>query len=186
MDLDAETRMTMPIALPFSWSDLPRQACQPGGYRAISKGSEWTTTLSDGRGIRLSSLRQYLTYGGVLAGLPLDDMARAMPIERAVSLSMETFSLQASDICILPPRMMSSRVTRMPRGAREIRVVDFLPPVCSIAEFTSSIPVSDTDAMGSDAVVVWFQSSFGPPEDGHVTDQLRMVEWMRFGKDWGW
>jgi hypothetical protein len=64
--------------------------------------------------------------------------------------------------------------------------VDFLPPVSCFAHFLSTKAVQDRDAAGSSAVVVWFQRSFGPPEAGHVTEQLQAIDWARFGVDWNW
>lgn len=171
--------------LPFSWASLPREEQSAGGYPALFKLARFSVLLSQGRAVWLSSVYQYLTYGGVLAGLPLDDESRARPVHRAVERAVELFSATRERVAILPPIMLTSSVRR--RGPdRELAdvAVDFLPPVCSIGRFQCSTPAHDEDALGSTAVVVWFQKAFGPPEDGWVTDRLREVDWNSIADDW--
>lgn len=174
------------IKMPFAWASLPREQREPGGYRAVSKGSDWNATLLDGRLIRLSSLRQYHTYAGTLCGLPLDDDVRGWPIERAVSAAAQDFGIEEGEVCILPPYLLRSHAKRGPVERREEIDVDFLPPVCSIGRFDSTRPIHDEDAMGSGVVAVWFQVGFGPPEAGYVTEQVRRIDWPAFARDWSW
>lgn len=172
------------IRLPFEWARLPREQRGPGGYRAISEGACWEATLPGGRLVSLSSLRQYHTYGGTLCGLPLDDSVRGWPIEEAVSAAAEHFGIDEAKVCILPPRLLRSRVQLGPAERREELDVDFLPPVCSIGRFTSGTPVHDAGDMGSEVVAVWFQAGFGPPGAGYVADQVRQIDWPAFARDW--
>lgn len=176
----------IPIKLPFAWASLPREQREPGGYRTVSKGSDWNATLLDGRSISLSSLRQYHTYAGTLCGLPFDDDVRGWPIEGAVAAAAKDFGIDESKVCILPPRLLRSRVKRGPVERREELDVDFLPPICSIGSFHSGAPLHDAGAMGSEVVAVWFQLGFGPPETGYVTEQVRQIDWAAFARDWSW
>ena len=171
------------MPLPFSWRDLPRRPCEPGGYAAISADARWTTVLADGRKVRLTSLHQYRTYDGVLCGFPDTDEVRAWPIEGAVRMAERLHECEPSRIAILPPELMLSTVTRSRKGKREEATVEFLPAVCSIGTFESKTPVAYPDADGSELVVVWFQGAFGPPEAGHVTDCIRGVAWDEFARD---
>lgn len=91
------------LPLPFSWRDLPRRTCAPGGYSAISANARWTTVLSDGREVFLTALHQYRTYDGVLCGLPETDEVRAWPIEGAVRTAEQLFHCEPSRIVVLPP-----------------------------------------------------------------------------------
>lgn len=172
--------------LSFAWESLPRLDCKPGGYRSISETAVWTTGLRDGQSIHLSSLSQHLTYGGVLAGLPLDDATRSWPLRNAIEGAAAQFGIEPYRVCVLPPVLLRSVVRRQENGELKDLVIDFLPPISCTARFYSSRPVNDHDADGSSAVVVWFQRSFGPPEAGHVTEQLQAIDWARFGVDWNW
>jgi len=173
-----------PLPLPFSWRELPRRECEPGGYRAISRPARWMATTLDGRDIVLTRLHQYLTYAGVLAGLPTTDDVRAWPIEGALRLANQLFDSDPSRIAVLPPEIMVSTVVTMRHGKREAIAVDFLPAVCSIGTFESKKPIHDTTADGSEAVIVWFQGSFGAPEAGHVTEAIRRLQWDDFAYDY--
>lgn len=167
------------LPLPFSWRDLSRRPCEPGGYAAISAGAQWTTTLAGWRDVRLTALHQYLTYAGVLAGLPTTDEVRAWPLEGAVRLAEKLFHCEPTKIVILPPELMLSKVVTSRGGKREEVTVEFLPAVCSIGTFESKTRVADSDADGSEAVAVWFQQTFGPPEPGHVTSCIQRIAWGR-------
>jgi hypothetical protein len=174
------------LPLPFSWRELPRRPCDPGGYASISVGARWTTTLAGGREVRLTALHQYRTYDGVLCGLPDTDEVRAWPIEGAVRMADQLFQCEPSRVAILPPELMLSRVVRVRGGKREEALVEFLPAVCSIGTFESKSPAMDPDADGSEVVAVWFQGAFGPPEAGHVTNCIRGIDWDEFAGDLHW
>jgi len=171
------------VPLPFSWRELPRRQCEAGGYVSISADARWTTVLADGREVFLTALHQYKTYNGVLCGLPDTDEVRAWPIEGAVRAADQIFQCEPSRVAILPPELMLSTVTRIRGGKREEVAVEFLPAVCSIATFESREPAFDPDADGSEVVVVWFQSAFGPPEAGHVTRSIQAIAWDEFAGD---
>ena len=151
-----------PIPLPFSWSELPRRQCEPGGYKSIAGAARWMQTLPDGRDIVLTCLHQYFTYAGVLAGLPTTDEVRAWPIEGALRLANQLFECEPSRIALLPPEIMVSIVVTTRKGQLEAITVDFLPAVCSIGTFESKRPAQASRADGSEVVIVWFQSSFIP------------------------
>lgn len=169
--------------LPFSWRDLPRKQCAPGGYESISADARWTTVLADGREVWLTALHQYGTYDGVLCGLPDSDEVRAWPIEGALRQADQLFQCEPSRVVILAPELMLSTVVTMREGKREEVAVEFLPGVCSIGTFESKEPAADPDADGSEVTAVWFQGSFGPPEAGHVTRCLQGMDWGEFASD---
>lgn len=175
------------LPLPFSWRDLPRRRCEPGGYAAISRDARWATSLADGREIQLTALYQYRTYDGVLCGYPDSDEVRAWPIDGALRRADDLFECMPSRIAILPPELLLSKVVTGRSGKPEEAMVEFLPAVCSIATFESKAPAADPDADGSEVVVVWFQGAFGPPEAGHVTDSIRKIAWEEYASDLhGW
>lgn len=171
------------LPLPFSWRDLPRRRCEPGGYASISKDARWTTVLGDGREVWLTALHQYWTYGGVSCGLPEKDEVRAWPIEGAIRTADQLFQCEPSRIVILSPELLVSTVFKDRDGKRDEVTVEFLPAVCSIGTFESKAPVFDPDADGSEVVAVWFQRAFGPPEAGHVTKCIQAMDWEEFAGD---
>jgi hypothetical protein len=174
-----------PIPLPFAWRDLPRRQCAPGGYSAISTGMSWTTTLPDGREIRLTGLHQYGTYAGVLAGVPSSDEVRAWPIEGALRMASDLHQCMPSQVALLPPELQVSGVKTRARGNRLVDIeVEFLPPVCSIGTFESAPRLGSADSDSSEVVMVWFQRAFGPPEQGYVTECIRSVDWEDLAADW--
>lgn len=172
-----------PLPLPFSWRDLRRRQCEPGGYSSISAGAQWVVTLLGGREARLTALHQYPTYDGVLLGVPSTDEVRSWPIEGAIRLADELFQCEPRRIVLLPPELRVSTVVTSSRGEPSSQAVEFLPPICSIGVFESSVPVDDSEAEGSEVVVVWFQGSFGPPEPGFVTECLQQMNWEQSARD---
>lgn len=87
---------------------------------------------------------------------------------------------------VLAPRLLRTAEAKQPDGQEPgSAAVDFLPPVRTLARFESS-PVVDKDADWSSLVVLWFQDTYGPPEAGHVTEQLRSLDWDRLARDMSW
>ena len=170
-----------PLPLPFEWADLPRTTCPAGGYPAISSTSAWTAVLDGGREIKLTALHQYATYAGVLAGVPTSDEVRAWPIEGAIRQAENLFAFEPWKIAVLAPELLVSVVSSPshPEGMP----VEFLPPVCSIGTFESTVPVDDPEADGSELVAVWFQRAFGPPDDRQVIAAIRKLDWEQFACD---
>ena len=171
------------LPLPFSWRDLPRRQCEPGGYGSVSTDAHWTTVLADGREVWLTALHQYRTYAGVLCGFPDTDEVRAWPIGGAVRMADQLFHCEPSRIVVLPPELMLSTVVRQRGGKREEATIEFLPAICSIGTFESKNPAFDADADGSELVAVWFQGAFGPPEAGHVTKCIHSIPWEEYAGD---
>lgn len=170
--------------LPFAWKDLPHEPVGPYGYRARAGKAAWSLTLTTGRVIRLVSIRQIGTHAGVLCGSP-----RSYPefndhlVKSAIGYLAQDLKCEKAEIAVLPPlllRAIEKKPAREP-GPEEI-AVDYLPPVRTLAMFDSS-PVSDPDAMFSTLPVLWFQNAYGLPEAGHVTEQLRALDWDRLAQD---
>jgi hypothetical protein len=131
--LPGESRMIDdPLGLPddgpdpplsFAWESLPRLDCKPGGYRSISETAVWTTGLRDGQSIHLSSLSQHLTYGGVLAGLPLDDATRSWPLRNAIEGAAAQFGIEPYRVQVgQPAGSLGTFVSQIDRERNNISI----------------------------------------------------------------
>ncbi len=133
--------------------------------------------LQSGRTIYLRSLRQQVTYGGLLEGFPTRQMNQDI-IEGILSSERRR---DAGDPYLIPP---VQRPLEYPRA----RPYPFgepvaLPPVSCVARFTSLEPARDKAMDGSELVVVWFQGEFALPVDRQVVQQLLAIDWNQHAFD---
>ena len=169
--------------LPFRWEDLSHVPVGLHGYRRVSAEATWSLALPSGRTIRLSMLQQGGTHAGILAGSARSDWFNDRVVKNAIEFAARRLDCEPEEIAVLQPLLLRSLEKKRPQdpGPEEI-AVDYLPPVRTLAVFESS-PVRDSDAMFSTLPVLWFQNAFGPPEIGHVTNQLRLLDWDRIASD---
>ena len=169
--------------LPFDWKDLPHEPVGPNGYRARADRAKWSLTLASGRVIRLDSIRQIGTHAGVLCGSPRSDSEfNARLVKNAIGYLARELECEDAEIAVLPPLLLRSIERKLAREAGpEEKAVDSLPPVRTLAIFNSS-PIVPGE-MFSTLPVLWFQNTYGLPELGHVTEQLRALDWDRLARD---
>lgn len=135
-----------------------------------------------GRTIRLSSLHQYATYAGLLAGLPDEAMNRRR-IQEAIDYARGTLRF------IGHPRLIPPQVTvreRPARGNAEARIGHFLPAITCIGEFVSSPPARDPGMLVSSVTLVWHQDNFALPIADNALEEIRRLEWDAMAEDWSW
>jgi hypothetical protein len=173
--------------LPFRWEAVPHEFVGPEGYRYRVDAAAWRLTLASGRTIRLTSLKQGGTYAGVLCGSPRKDPTfNDRIVKGAIDYAARVLGCAVTEIAVLAPRLLRLAEAKEQQGQEPASAaIDFLPPVCTLAQFDSS-PVADGDADWSSLVVLWFQDTYGLPEAGHVTDQLRALDWDRLAEDQSW
>lgn len=173
--------------LPFRWEDAPHEFVGPAGYRARTEASAWRLTLDSGRTIHLTFLKQGGTYAGVLCGSPRGDPHfNDRIVKCAIGFSAARLKCAATEIAVLAPRLLRTAEAKQPDGQEPgSAAIDYLPPIRTLAHFESS-PVAGRDADWSSLVVLWFQDTYGPPEAGHVTQQLRALDWDRLARDMSW
>jgi len=128
--------------------------------------------LHDGRIADVSSIRQELTYGGLLEGLPTDRLNQRI-IEGLLRGERGT-GTSAEEPYLVPP-------TARPIKLHDDRPYPFgtpeaLPAVTCVAHLTSS-PARDTMRDGSALTVIWFQDDYAFPIDPHVLDHLHGLDW---------
>ena len=162
----------------FSLDELPTIDRGDITKHPLDFGQELRFELNDGREISLRELYQYRTYEGYLVGLPHPYMA----FKQAIDVSRKKFKgLDATPI-VLPPVLHTGTFLN---GAFRSSFMT-VPLVCSIACFSSDSPASDKTKTNSDAIVLWFQDSFGLDLDERTTAQFREIDWKSAAVDWDW
>ena len=162
---------------------------------AESKPVVWIK-LSDGTTILLNALDQYLTYGGLLVGVP-DERINSQRVERARSDALARFG----DSCnphVIEPALIPFKVERQtyavssaaaaePRGKVEEVSGQRFPHVTCIARFRCPATIDPERNEGffsySMATLVWFQDTFAMPIAPDVLALMRALEWKSVAKD---
>ena len=160
----------------FSLDDLEKIDRGDSAKHPVDFGQELRFVLKDGREIFLTELYQYRTYEGYLSGLPHPYVAFRQAID-VLRAKFEGFDAQP---IVLPPVAYA--------GVFAEGILRFnwmtVPLVCSIACFSSNSPVSDLSKTRSDALVLWFQDSFGLERDERTVTQFLAIDWNSGAVDW--
>lgn len=156
---------------PWDWMELAVDGDAPGAPPTTLVLEQFS-----GRTIRLTSLHQFFTYAGLLAGWP---RATDSDAEAALRTAKHVFQWTEEEPAFLRPRLK-----RRPDTGKIFpgEPVARLPRVCSVAEFDSA-PMN-ADRFQSSALVVWWQEQFGMPADEHILLQLRDLDWPAHAWDW--
>ena len=162
----------------FSLDDLPTINRGNITKHPLDFGQELRFELNDGREIVLRELYQYRTYEGYLVGLPHPYMA----FKQAIDVSRKKFKGLDATPFVLPPVLHTGTFLN---GAFRSSCMT-VPLVCSIACFSSNSPATDNTKTNSDAIVLWFQDSFGLDLDERTTAQFREIDWKSVAVDWDW
>lgn len=155
----------------FDWNSAPAAPWLAQQHPATAE--PWSITLQSGRSISLREFHQFNIYAGMLAGIPSDTVRFAAEAlkeaKRVVSPNLLTLMLQP-----LFREFEYQRHRESP--AAQLRA---LPPIASVAEFSSSAFESNPEQIVSSLTVIWFQEGWGLPTDQHVLGQLRAMDWER-------
>lgn len=138
----------------------------------------WSITLQSGRSISLREFHQFNIYAGMLAGIPSDTVRFAAEALR------EAQRLLSSG----PPTLMLQPLFREVEYQRHVEepaaLLQVLPPIASVAEFSSSDLQSDPERPFSSLKVVWFQDGWGLPADPRILEQLQVIDWEHEAIGW--
>lgn len=160
----------------FDWLSAP-SAAWPGDRHPAGRDS-WSFKLTSGRGIALGEFHQFNLYAGMLAGIPADTARFAVDAlseaNRLIPQELPTLMLQPMFRAFDSPKYYGE-----PR--KRLRA---LPPIASVAVFSSSTLESSPDNLYSSIKVIWFQETFGLPAELHILDQLRAIDWEREAVSW--
>jgi len=135
--------------------------------------------LPSGRRLYLRELRQYLTYEGLLEGLPTAERNKQQ-IEQVVAkhrdkpYAGEPYLIRPSETPIDYNRDGRSYPFGTPAS---------LPAVTCIGRFDSLKPARNQSSDLSGLVVIWFQSEFAFPIDSAVVAKLLAIDWEAHAAD---
>jgi hypothetical protein len=129
---------------------------------------DWNIQLESGEQVRLETIYQYHTYGGLLCGFP--HLAETH-IEQAIECATRQFPYLSERYALLPPVIQQGRTPRKIYGEMILTDWEMLPPITSIAEFLSA-------NSGNGVLAIWFQNQIGLP-DANATEQIRKLDWQR-------
>lgn len=181
---DDEQRLAaLKRSAPFELTDLP--AVEHGHVmRPLSIGTGFVVETDGGEFLRLDRLFQYRTYGGVLNGLPFDPMFN---IESAIDYARSRFPDRTAPPCVLPPRLnRGHRRYKRHTGEEELEHWTLLPCCTSFGEFTASRKArnADPDSDCSSVLLIWYQDSYGLPQDEHTLRAMATLDWEAFAHSW--
>ena len=125
-------------------------------------------TLSSGRTIHLTSLRQEAVYYGLLEGLPTREM-NAESIEELRSQARERTGFEPY---LIEPTQKPIQVS----GPYPFGEPAALPAISCVAEFVSS--GKDPD-YSSHLTVIWFQEDYAFPIEPQIEASLVALDWDR-------
>lgn len=135
--------------------------------------------LLSGRRIHLRELWQYLTYDGLLEGLPTEEMNEGMLQHLLARYKDQPYP--GAPYLIRPAER---RIESSQRGPYPFGNPSALPGVTCISRFESRGPARDQPLSG--LVVIWFQQEFAFPIDPAVVTQIETIDWQEHAAHYDW
>ena len=160
----------------FAWDRAPAAPWLAKQHPATAE--PWGITLQSGRSISLREFHQFNIYAGMLAGIPSDTARFAAEAlkeaKRVISPNLPTLMLQ--------PMFREFEYQRHRESPAAL--LRALPPIASVAEFSSSALESNPEQPFSSLMEIWFEEGWGLPTDQHILEQLRVIDWEREAAGW--
>lgn len=160
----------------FDWNSAPATPWLAKQHPATAE--PWITTLQSGRSISLREFHQFNIYAGMLAGIPSNTVRFAAEALR------EAQRLLSSSLPILMLQPLFREFEYQRHVEEPAALLQVLPPIASVAEFSSSALQSDPERSFSSLRVVWFQVGWGLPTDTHILEQLQAIDWELEAAGW--
>ena len=137
-----------------------------------------TFDLPSGHRLHLHGLTQYLTYGGLIEGLPTTKRNKKK-LERLIARYRDA-PYPGKPYLIRPKE---TPIQRNPQNTRRypFGTPSALPPVTCIARLESCPNKREYDLSG--LVVIWFQGEFAFPIDSEVEAELLGIDWKMHASD---
>ena len=135
--------------------------------------------LLSGKGIHLRELWQYLTYDGLLEGLPTEEMN-----ERTLQHLLARYKDRPYPGAPYLIRPTQRRIDSSQRDPYPFGNPSALPRVTCISRFESRDAALDQPFSG--LVVIWFQQEFAFPIDPAVVTQIETIDWQEHAAHYDW
>jgi hypothetical protein len=132
--------------------------------------------LPSGRWLYLRNLTQYLTYEGLLEGLPTAERNKEI-LDRLI-LKNTGKPYEGQPYLIQPTERFLDIGRKYPFGTPSS-----LPEVICIGRFDSLQPARNPTSDLSGLVVIWFQEDFAFPIDQEVLTKLLAIDWEKHAAD---
>ena len=148
-------------------------------------GTPWGLRLTDGREVQLKRLQQHLTYAGLLAGIPLNPEA---DVAHAIEMAKDWDRQFHAQVIVIPAPIRRGTRTVLRRREVKLEATGFslpwavLPPVTCFGEFDSEPPPGSDGVMAS-SIAVWWQASFGLPQEEEAI-ALSQMDWLSGVATW--
>jgi len=181
---DPEHEAKIKRSMRFTIDELP--AIDHGNLRRpLSIGEGFSIKTIAGDTLYLASLFQFSTYAGVLNGIPFDP---ASHIEGDIDYVATIFPNHAALPYVVPPRMHRGRRVTKREDFEDIEDWCILPRCTAFGCFDTSRMARDADGDGhsSSIVLIWYQDTFGLPEDAHTLRHIAELGWDEFAHNWSY
>ena len=133
-------------------------------------------TLHCGRSVTLKSLKQRMTYGGLIEGFPSRKWNDQI---------LDSLATAPGRVLIPPPRRDFLRqpgdMDGLSRGGG--RAPEWLPMIQCEGEFSSVFPRTGEAGDGSCLTVVWFQNEYAMPIDPSAAEAIQALDWNALAVD---
>jgi hypothetical protein len=129
--------------------------------------------LPSGRRLYLRGIRQYLTYEGLIEGLPTAEKN----CERLEQLAAGTWDKSTAGYPVHLIRPTERPVDYPGDEQYPFGTPSALPAITCIGRFDSLQPARDEACYYSSLVVIWFQDEFAFPIDLDVVSQIQAIDW---------
>ncbi len=134
--------------------------------------------LASGRRLYLKRIDQYLTYRGLLEGLPTAERNKAQ-LEQLIN-SHRDKPYSGVPYLVEPTETPIERHSDRPYPFGSPAA---LPAVTCIAQFESLEPAREMHCDKSGLVVIWFQQEFALPIDPSVHAKIQQIDWRKHAAD---
>lgn len=135
-----------------------------------------TIIVENDKHVTVDGLHQWLTYGGLVEGIPTDIINRRI-LDRLKGEALRYGHTEA--IHIIEPSQ-----TELPYdGDYRFGKPMVLPSVTCIARLSHSQPARDPKKHCSQLTLVWFQNDYAFPVDPGIQEVMKQVLWAEIAED---
>ena len=180
MEESLERRACLAKSITFDVANLP--AIEHGiKNRPLLMSDGFSVTTADQDKLRLTSLFQFGTYDGNLAGIPAHPESN---IEMAVDQAKTIFAGHPAPPCVIAPVIHCGVREFTSSAGPQTEPWRILPSITSFGLFTASRPAVSSDEAYSSVLLIWYQDRFGLPDDPRTLKLISELDWECFAYNW--